>query len=195
MWILVWKPNFLKMICRSSDSQMLLSQTPGEIYYRRISTTNASEIEAVCERNLTKNGDEHNAGLAYLLFLLWEAYRSGTESVIEGAVHPAVERAARLLRDQNPPPSVPVLARQVGLSASRLSRLFGAQTGLCLTDFRATQCLNRALRLCDDPALSLSEIAAQAGFGSYAQFHRIFRARMGQSPAQYRRGSSEVQNN
>lgn len=190
MWILVWKPEFLKVICRADDSQILLRQNPGEIFYRRIEAADSGEIETICRRNIAQKGDGHSAGLSYLLFLLWEAFRSGTQSVVGGTVHPAVERAARLLRDQNPPPSVPVLARQVGLSPSRLSRLFGAQTGLCLTDFRAAQCLNRALRLCDDPALSLSEIAARAGFGSYAQFHRIFRARTGQSPAQHRRSST-----
>jgi transcriptional regulator GlxA family with amidase domain len=140
-----------------------------------------------------RDGDWHRASLAYILFGLWAAYSKGEEVVVGGAVHPAVEQAARLLRDINPPPAVPELARKVGLSPSRLSRLFAAQTGLSLTSFRAAQCLSRALRLCDDSNLPLSEIALRAGFGSYAQFHRVFREQTGQSPAQYRQQNARLQ--
>jgi AraC-like DNA-binding protein len=182
MWILVWKPQFLVSICQTPDSQLLLLQDPEKILHRRLSESAATEIEALCEQNCLRDGDWHRASLAYILFGLWAAYSKGEEVVVGGAVHPAVERAARLLRDLNPPPAVPALARQVGLSPSRLSRLFAAQTGLSITRFRSAQCLSRALRLCEDSELPLSEIAVRAGFGSYAQFHRIFREQMGQSP-------------
>ncbi len=186
MWIAVWKPEFLASTCQAPTSQMLLREDPQEILHRRLSDGENEEIETLCERIVPQDGDLYRAGLGYLLLRFWTAFEGGEQNAIGGAVHPAVERAARLLRDRNPPPAVPILAREVGLSPSRLSRLFAAQTGHSLTDFRAAQCLQRALRLCDDAGLSLSEIAARAGFGSYAQFHRIFRAQMGQSPAQYR---------
>jgi AraC-like DNA-binding protein len=187
MWIGVWKPEFLHFICRASSSQMLLQDDPRQILHRRLSESESEEIKNLCERISAQESDLYRAGLAYLLLQFWHAFEQGQQNAIGGAVHPAVERAARLLRDQNPPPSVPVLAREVGLSPSRLSRLFAAQTGLSLTEFRATQCLQRALRLCDETDLSLSEIAMRAGFGSYAQFHRTFRTQTGQSPATHRR--------
>lgn len=187
MWIAVWKPDFLRLLCRAPSSQMLLQNDPQQILHRRLSEGENEEISALCERIGAHEDDLYRAGLAYLVGRFWGAFGQAEQNAVGGAVHPAVERAARLLRDQNPPPSVPHLARQVGLSPSRLSRLFAAQTGRSLTDFRAAQCLHRALRLCDDASLSLSEIAARAGFGSYAQFHRTFRAGTGQSPAQHRR--------
>ncbi len=172
MWIAVWKPEYLHFLCRAPSSQMLLQDDPQQILHRCLGEAENEEIEALCERICTHEDDQYRAGLGYLLGRFWGAFGQGEENAVGGAVHPAVERAARLLRDQNPPPSVPALARQVGLSPSRLSRLFAAQTGRSLTDFRAAQCLHRALRLCDNANLSLSEIAARAGFGSYAQFPR-----------------------
>jgi AraC-like DNA-binding protein len=187
MWIGVWNPEFLQRACHASGSQMLLREDPQEVLHRRLSENESENLGDLCERVSFQENDLYRAGLAYLLLRFWEAFQEGEQNAIGGAVHPAVEHAARLLRDQSPPPSVPVLAREVGLSPSRLSRLFAAQTGLSLTEFRATQCLQRALHLCDETHLSLSEIAARAGFGSYAQFHRTFRAHTGQSPAQHRR--------
>jgi AraC-like DNA-binding protein len=187
MWIAVWNPEFLQRTCRAPASQMLLRDDPQGILHRRLSESESENLGSLCKRISAQENDLYRAGLAYLLLRFWQAFEQGQQNAIGGAVHPAVESAARLLRDQNPPPSVPILAREVGLSPSRLSRLFVAQTGLSLTEFRATQCLQRALRLCDETHLSLSEIAARAGFGSYAQFHRTFRAHTGQSPAQHRR--------
>lgn len=166
---------------------MLRNDASREIQHRRLSEGENQALESLCESISSENDDLLRAGLGYLLLRFWKAFEMGEQNAVGGAVHPAVERAARLLRDQNPPLAVPALARQVGLSPSRLSRLFAAQTGRSLSDFRAAQCLQRALRLCDDKGLSLSEIAVRAGFGSYSQFHRIFRATTGQSPAQYRR--------
>jgi AraC-like DNA-binding protein len=36
---------------------------------------------------------------------------------------------------------------------------------------------------------NVSEAAQGAGFGSYAQFHRVFRANVGKSPKEYVRGT------
>jgi len=80
------------------------------------------------------------------------------------------------------------LARQAGLSAPRLSRLFKEQTHVSLTAFRQRQCLERFLRIYRAGArYSLTEAALLAGFGSYVQFHRVFRRQMGKSPAEYGR--------
>ena len=98
------------------------------------------------------------------------------------------ERAARLLRDEADPLPLDQVAARVGLSASRLSRLFHQQTGVTLVDFRNRQRIQRFLRLYGrGRRVSISQAALDAGFGSYPQFHRVFKQQMGCSPADYRR--------
>ena len=80
------------------------------------------------------------------------------------------------------------MAQEVGLSRSRLSRLFRRQVGLTLVNYRQQQCLERFLELFSrSPERKLLSLALQAGFGSYPQFHRVFRREMGRSPADFLR--------
>ncbi len=103
-------------------------------------------------------------------------------------VHPAVEKAAHLIREESEPLSVEGIARSVGLSASHLSHLFREQTGMTLPQFRNRQRLDRFLRLYGHGRrISMLEAADLAGFGSYPQFHRVFKQLMGFAPAEYRR--------
>ena len=87
------------------------------------------------------------------------------------------------------------LARQAGLSPSRLSRLFRAQTGVSLVEYRNQQRLERFLRLYrQGRRWSMLAAALTAGFGSYPQFHRVFKRLMGSGPAEYRRKVSQAGN-
>lgn len=66
------------------------------------------------------------------------------------------------------------------LSPSRLSRLFHEQTGETIAAFRNRQRIARFHA--GDPRTTLLECALAAGFGSYAQFHRVYRAMVGGTP-------------
>ena len=69
-----------------------------------------------------------------------------------------------------------------------LDGLFKQQAGISLTAFRQRKCLERFLRLYGRGArYTLLQAALEAGFGSYAQFHRVFGSVMRLSPAAYRR--------
>ena len=103
-------------------------------------------------------------------------------------VHPAVEKAATLIRDEVEPWTLDRLARQVDLSPSRLSYLFKSQTGASLVHFRQRQQIERFLRLYGEgKSRTLLSAALDAGFGSYPQFHRVFKNYMRVSPREYRR--------
>src|SRR5690606_32803588 len=75
------------------------------------------------------------------------------------------------------------LARRTGLSPSRLSRLFKQQTGVTIVDFRNRQRLAKFLRLYGKGQRhTMLNAALAAGFGSYPQFHRVFKRNLGCSP-------------
>jgi len=128
----------------------------------------------------------HNAGLGYLLLLAWAAFRDADGVTDEPGIDPAVQRAARLLRDEAQPVNVDALADRVGLSPTRLSRVFRRQTGVSITQYRQRCCLDRFVEVYGrGHRLNMTRAALAAGFGSYAQFHRVVKRHLGVGPREY----------
>src|SRR5205814_9101654 len=135
-----------------------------------------------------------NAGIAYALLAAWESQISSDHVACQN-VHPAVERAARIIQAEDQPLSLEDIAAQSGLSASRLSRLFHKQVGISLVRFRQKQALERFFRVYGHgEEKTMLAAALEAGFGSYPQFHRVFKQLVGKTPAHYRREMVSVQN-
>lgn len=192
-WLGIFKPELLRRVCTTPETQILSDVNPPGRFCNRLPAQDAASLEALM-RDLVDHRDDiacYNAGLGYCLLSAWAAGRRAGDSSAGSDVHPAVERAARLLRGRDAPESLPELAAQVGLSAPRLSALFRRQTGVSLVEFRNTQRLERFLRLYGRGRLAVLEAALEAGFGSYPQFHRVFTRRMGCSPVEYRRRQEE----
>ena len=120
----------------------------------------------------------------HVLLYAWDAFSRAGEEQSGVDLHSGVEQALRILRAEDDPLTVGEIARQACLSASRLSHLFREQTGLTLGQFRDRQRLERFRELREgDPSQTLANCALRAGFGSYAQFYRVFKALKGCSPA------------
>jgi transcriptional regulator GlxA family with amidase domain len=77
------------------------------------------------------------------------------------------------------------MAEQLHVSARHLARIFKREAGTSVVDHRNELRLARFLDRVDADAHNLLEAALDAGFGSYAQFHRVFRARLGRTPREY----------
>ncbi len=102
------------------------------------------------------------------------------------ASHPAVRKALGMLA-RDPALVGKEMAAPLGISASRLARLFKAEVGMSLVEYRNRARIERARELVEGGEHRLLEVARVAGFGSYAQFHRVFRATHGTSPREYLR--------
>jgi AraC-like DNA-binding protein len=190
MWVIVFKPGLVARYAGSGMRRVLRSADPGDIYCREVDPRRIDLLDAVYQGASRENRDFEflNAALGYALVASWEAYQFSGESIARTDVHPAVARAARLIASAATDPKLVPLARAAGLSPARLSRLFKRQAGLSLTAFRQRKCLERFLRLYGRGArYTLLEAALEAGFGSYAQFHRVFCRLMKMNPAAYRR--------
>jgi len=77
------------------------------------------------------------------------------------------------------------IASALDISLSRLSRVFKAEMGMSLVEYRNRLRLDRFSVLLDRGRTNLLEAALAAGFGSYAQFHRVFRALRHMTPREY----------
>jgi AraC family transcriptional regulator len=85
--------------------------------------------------------------------------------------------------------SLQQVAAEFGLSVSHFSRAFRTSTGLPPHQWLLRQRVNAAKQLMAARDLSLSEIAVSAGFANQSHFTRVFSARVGASPAAWRRGT------
>lgn len=124
-----------------------------------------------------------NAGLQHILLQSWRQQNARQE--IEGAVvlHPAVESALVLLNDPDCEPNLGQLARQCGVSDTYLSRLFGLQVGVSMSRYRNSVRLNRFIEIFRSrPHCTMTEAVYAAGFGSYAQFYKVFVQAYGRGP-------------
>ena len=77
------------------------------------------------------------------------------------------------------------IAGKLDISLSRLARVFKAEMGMSLVEYRNRLRLDRFAVLLDRGRTNLLEAALAAGFGSYAQFHRVFRALRHMTPREY----------
>jgi AraC-like DNA-binding protein len=189
MWIGVFKPAVVRRISAQPPARVLREGDPDGEYCRRLPQRGFARLESLCSEVAAAREDRglFNAGLSYALASAWQHFQNAAEVSVPD-VHPAVEKAARLIRDENTALSLDALARRCGLSASRLSRLFKQQTGVALVDFRNRQRVERFLDLFGNGRrLKLLDAALEAGFGSYPQFHRVFKRVIGCSPGNYRR--------
>jgi AraC-like DNA-binding protein len=85
------------------------------------------------------------------------------------------------------PLALPVLAQRVGLSPATLSRSFHRTYGRTLTDELHRVRVAEACRLLVTTDEPVSRISGEVGFGTIAQFNRIFRRARGTTPTEFRR--------
>jgi len=105
---------------------------------------------------------------------------------------PRVSQVLRMLSARMQEPlTVDQLAAAAGLSASRLSHLFKAETGRTILETLNGMRLEQAALLMTHAGRTASEAALDVGFQSYNHFAALFRKRFGMGPASYRRKDAD----
>ncbi|HEY0335617.1 MAG TPA: AraC family transcriptional regulator [Stenotrophomonas sp.] len=126
----------------------------------------------------------YNAGIIYAVRRAQRATQTDHRAARE--VHPAVARALLLMRETDGRLALPEVAQHTGVVASYLSRLFVLHTHRTFVEWRNRIRLMRFMHRFQQGDTLLSA-AEDAGFGSYAQFHRVFLDLVGCSPRQWQR--------
>ena len=190
MWIVTFRRPLVRESRRDRRYTILQEKDPGLDWLRRLERLEADRLDSLMRRlseSRQVSPTLFNAGLRYLLLSAMEAFRDAERVAGGPEIHPAIEKAAGILTAEAESVSEAELAGRVGLSRSHLSRLFRLQTGVPLVRFRNRQRLSRFLALYGaGQRRTMLDAALAAGFGSYAQFHRVFKELMGRAPAEHR---------
>jgi AraC-like DNA-binding protein len=144
----------------------------------------ANELESVLDGvvALAERPDaEHpGAGLGERIYL--QAQRAIARAACP--IH-VVTRRALARMSKTPGLRLEALARELRVHPSELSRRFRHDMGMTFVRYRTRQCLLRVIRLFETGQYDLMGVASAAGFGSYSQCHRAFRAELGCSPSAF----------
>lgn len=114
--------------------------------------------------------------------LLW-MNTANDQSAIDDRIRQAVDLLAERLHE---PLSLAILAKECGLSVSRLAHLFRAQIGMAPQQYLEELRLQRAAQLLRATSMRISEIATEAGYASAFYFSARFRRKFGMAPSEYR---------
>lgn len=190
MELAIIRPEVLRRICTDGFYHPMLGMHPPGPFCKQLAPDRAAELRQLFQQVTAvfaeKDMPRANAGVAYVMLTAWRVHETAEDPCPGADIHPAVERAVQVIRDGGDDADVESLGRRCGLSGSRLSRLFKEQTGVPLARFRQRQRLERFFSLYrHGHRHNMTEAALASGFGSYAQFHRVFVSHMGQGPAAY----------
>jgi len=188
MWIAVFRRGLVVEMCMpGGDGEALRRWNPRGRFVRALTRDAARFLDRLCAElaRFAPEPPAHKAGVACLLRCAWNMWSREARALPSDALHPAIQRAARLLVRPDAP-ALPELAVRCGLSAGRLSRLFHRELGVTVTDFRNRARIEAFLENRESgKGQTMLADALEAGFGSYEQFLRAFKREKGVAPGRY----------
>lgn len=184
-WVAHLNSDFVSEICTTEPTLPLARANPPQQFASALPPARARHLvrlfRALAEA--MEDDAQFNTGLAFAVLTSWVEHLRARAIVPKARQNAAVERVIRLLRDESRL-SLHDLARAAGTSRSVLTRSFKRETGLSIVAYKNRLRVERFLALrADAENTTLLEAALAAGFGSYAQFHRVFREVMGHAPS------------
>jgi methylphosphotriester-DNA--protein-cysteine methyltransferase len=209
LYVTVFKPSLIAQSCRTASYAGLKRQTneQGGVLNAILKPESFSLLRSIMDSLMQGSLDsdllnreagfgqtsdfcyEHNdpdalnAGLHYLLMQCWRSQTDGKVSGDSVVLHPAIRRALNILSESEKEPTLGELAKACGASKSYLSRKFHSQIGVPLSQYRNSLRLSRFFEEYQKPDQeSITQAVYAAGFGSYAQFYKVFTQAYGRGP-------------
>ena len=104
-----------------------------------------------------------------------------------------INEARDIILDQfQRPPTIPELARQVGVNQTKLKSLFKATFGSTIHEFTQKCRMDRAAELMTMSDIGIAEVAYAVGYDHPASFTHAFKAYFGHAPSQIRRANAKA---
>lgn len=140
-------------------------------------------------REIMDSGGEQPAELAALALRVLGGL-TGRVKADGTRLQRAVKKAERLLAARLArPPSMPALARELGVNYASFRRQFARRVGMAPRQYVMRLRLERAQRMIGATPLTLEAIAEELGFSSAFHLSAAFKSHFGMSPALWRSGS------
>ena len=184
LWIVEWQPACLPRLQKARRRDVPAPGAPAEPFCRRLAAPALRRLDGLLSATAARTRpDAFNRGLDFALFALWDEFLAAEPVVDCAAFHPKLETVIGLLADPDQNLSQAGLARRVKMSPYYLSSLFRKQTGMAIPEYRNRLRLQEFFRRYHaHPEIRLLQHALDSGFGSYAQFFRVFAKASGLSP-------------
>jgi len=132
----------------------------------------------------TGDADRFNLGISFLAAQGWHAFLHGEALEAGSDLSPLVVGALRIITRERGCITLPELAAQLNATPGWLSRSLHRELGITFTGYCQRTKMSQFCRLRKThPGSSLTTLAYRAGFGSYAQFHRVYREAYGAPPS------------
>jgi AraC-like DNA-binding protein len=143
-------------------------------------------------REATTSNVYQAAGLQLALdTLILEVVRTiieGKQVSSQTAPHPAISKALDILETRFAEHwKLSQISKEVGLSQSRLAKLFNREAGHSIHQFLIKIRIRHAETLLTHSNLTVGQIASQCGFANIQHFSRVFTKITGQAPVKFRR--------
>ena len=125
--------------------------------------------------------------LMYLYFVkLFERPAQDFTAFSKREIESALFIEQNILNHLETPPKLPVLSKQVGISSTKMKRLFKQIFGQSIYQYYQIARMNKAAHLLkNDPTLSVSEVGYRLGFSNLSHFSRLFASHIGIKPKAY----------
>lgn len=156
----------------------------------------AEEAVDALRRTRQMEPERYQSALSLLEVFAGQLSDLANRMLIQGANRePAlIRRAKEYIRQHfDEELSLAKVAQAVNASTFYLCKMFKKSTGLHFTDYISRVRIEHARQRLANPNLRVSEIAYDVGFQSLTHFNRVFRNVMGQSPTQYRQGTTQAE--
>lgn len=85
------------------------------------------------------------------------------------------------------PISLEILSKELHLSLSHISRIFSHKLRISFSDYINALRLDEAIRIMNTAKVTVTKVAALAGFPTIRTFNRVFMEKYGMTPSQYRK--------
>lgn len=189
MMIGVIRPQSLAFLITKGADPKLLALDPGRMVPRMLMKRDANLITREIEEaaSFIDLPVLYNLELSAIYLKLWRYYETATITEPSCKVPIAVEVCLQKLQNLNDAITLEGLSDELGYSASQLSRLFKKYTGYSVVEYRNRLRLQFVASQLNQPKTNFTALAYKAGFGSYAQFYRAFKAAFGYAPKQAKR--------
>lgn len=213
-YVAVFKPSLIEQVCHSDlyadlkqdtvEGEAIFSKILQLDQYDLVMRTMDSLMEGSLDSELLnreagfgyqsdfryEHGDPDalNAGLHYLLVHCWKVFQTEAAGADFIKLHPAVSKALTLISEDGNAMGLAELSEKCGISETYLSRLFKEQIGVALNYYRNSVRLRAFMEhYRTPPKKTILECVYAAGFGSYAQFYKVFTQSFGHGPREYLR--------